>query len=59
MQIVPNNSGNVRDYVNEAINRLFFNDNDLHDEYDFRTYEALEKALTFQTAKEVHDRDSK
>lgn len=54
MILVPNGDGGVKDYVNEAINQLFFTDNDLHNEYDFRTYEALEKALTFQTAKEVY-----
>lgn len=54
MHDLPRRSGKVHECIDSAIDALFNTDTDLHNEYDFRTYEALEKALTFQMTKEVH-----
>lgn len=54
MHEVPSRKfGRVRIFIDNAINALFNDDPNLHNEYDIHTYEALEKALTFQTAKDV------
>lgn len=49
-------NGNVKNYIEMAINSLFNNDDKLSNEYDYRTYEALERALTYQTSKDVNER---
>ena len=54
MHELPRRSGKVHECIDSAIDALFNTDTDLHNEYDFRTYEALERALTFQMTKEVH-----
>lgn len=59
MHDIPNKIGEVRNCIDHAIDALFNADTDLTNEYDFRTYEALEKALTFQMTKEVNEKTSK
>lgn len=60
MHEVPSRKfGRVRIFIDNAINALFNDDPNLHNEYDVHTYEALENALTFQTAKDVSGNDVK
>lgn len=52
---VPNEVGEVRNYIELAINALFNQDDSLSNEFNYRTYEALEKALTYQMSKNIDE----
>lgn len=58
IKTLNNNDGGVKELIQQAINLLFQKDDNLSNELDYRTYEALEKAITFQCIKKI-DLDKK